>query len=80
MLAEALEINVPLSTYYARHTVATIAYNHCGFSETEIGMALNHVGMDSSLKVTRGYINRDWSRIDHFNRTVLDFVAGKVQE
>ncbi|MDL2230343.1 hypothetical protein LJB87_00960, partial [Alistipes sp. OttesenSCG-928-L06] len=68
-----------LTSYYARHTMATIAFNYCGFSEAEIGIALNHVGgfgkeLDAGLRVTRGYINRDWSRVDTFNRTVLDFV------
>lgn len=87
-LADKLGLPPGLSTYYARHTMATIAFNYCGFSEAEIGMALNHVGgfgkdLDAGLRVTRGYINRDWSRVDTFNRTVLDIVAdvaaGKIE-
>lgn len=76
-LAEAVEVNPQLSTYYARHTWATIAANNCGISDSDIGLALNHVGLDKSLKVTRGYISRDWSKIDTFNRRVLDFIKGK---
>lgn len=72
-LAEAIGITSQLSTYYARHTWATIAANNCGISDIDIGLALNHVGIDKSLKVTRGYISRDWSKIDTFNRQVLDF-------
>lgn len=72
-LAEAIGITSQLSTYYARHTWATIAANNCGISDSDIGLALNHVGIDKSLKVTRGYISRDWSKIDTFNRQVLDF-------
>lgn len=87
-LAGKLRLPPGLSTYYARHTMATIAFNYCGFSEAEIGVALNHVGgfgkdLDAGLRVTRGYINRDWSRVDKFNRTVLDFVndvnTGKIK-
>lgn len=73
-LAEAIGITSQLSSYYARHTWATIAANDCRISDSDIGLALNHVGIDKSLKVTRGYISRDWSKIDTFNRQVLDFV------
>lgn len=73
-VADAVGVNPQLSTYYARHTWATIAANDCGISDSDIGLALNHVGLDKSLKVTRGYISRDWSKIDTFNRKVLDIV------
>ena len=76
-LAGEIGITPQLSTYAARHTWATIAANECGISESDIGLALNHVGIDKSLKVTRGYISRDWSKIDTFNRQVLDFVKSK---
>lgn len=79
-LASTLEIKANLSTYYARHTYATIAANKCGISESDVGLLLNHVGTGTdrhearSIKVTRGYIGRDWSKIDRWHRQVLDFV------
>lgn len=77
-LSTVLGITPQLSTYYARHTWATIADNHCGIGESDIGLALNHVG-DKDMKVTRGYITKDPTKIDGFNRKVLDFVKSKSQ-
>ena len=78
-LAREIGINPKLSSYYARHTWATIAANNCELSDSDIALALNHVGIDEggknhSLKVTRGYITRDWSKLDKMNRKVLDYV------
>lgn len=81
-LAAALEIKAPLSSYYARHTVATIAANKCDISESDVGVLLNHIGsgIDKAearrIKVTRGYIGRDWSKIDRYHRQILDYVVG----
>lgn len=74
-VAKAAEINVPLSTYYARHSWASIARNDCRISKDDVHFALNHV--DSRTKVTDIYIARDWSIIDDANRKVLDFVFKK---
>ena len=58
-LAAHLGIDVPLSTYYIRHTWATLASEECGISEADIALALNHVGQlpaskaGKSLKTTR---------------------------
>lgn len=82
-LAAHLGIDVPLSTYYMRHTWATLASEECGISETDIALALNHVGVASgfesgkSLKTTRGYIHRRFTRNDTNNRIVLDYVKSK---
>ena len=82
-LAAHLGIDVPLSTYYMRHTRATLASEECGISETDIALALNHVGVASgfesgkSLKTTRGYIHRRFTRNDTNNRIVLDYVKSK---
>ena len=80
-LAAHLGIDVPLSTYYMRHTWATLASEECGISETDIALALNHVGAAASgfesgksLKTTRGYIHRRFTRNDTNNRIVLDYV------
>lgn len=83
-LAAHLKIKAPLSSYYMRHTWATLAANECGISESDIGLCLNHLGHDKqsakSLKVTRGYIGRDWTKIDNFHRQVLDFVSSSTAE
>lgn len=71
-LAEICNIKVPLSTYYARHSWATIARNDCKVSKDDINLALNHV--DGGLKTTDIYIAKDWSLIDEANRKVLDYL------
>ena len=82
-LAAHLGIDVSLSTYYMRHTWATLASEECGISETDIALALNHVGAafesesGKSLKTTRGYIHRRFTRNDTNNRIVLDYVKNK---
>ena len=60
-----------LSSYWARHSWATIAYNECGISEDVIGQALGHA---SSHTTTSIYINRNAKLIDEANRRVLDWV------
>lgn len=82
-LAEYLDINPNLTTYYMRHTLATIASEDCGISDGDIAIMLNHVGDDNdfekgkSLKVTRGYIHKRFTKIDGLQRRVLDFVKSK---
>lgn len=71
-VAKACKISEPLSTYYARHTWATIARNKCGISKDDVDLALNHV--DQGLKVTDMYIEKDWSLIDNANRAVIDYL------
>lgn len=71
-VAAACEIKEPLSTYYARHSWATIARNKCGVSKDDVDLALNHI--DQGLKMADVYIEKDWSIIDQANRKVLDFL------
>ena len=72
-----------MSPYYIRHTWATLASEECGISEADIALALNHVGAATglesgkSLKTTRGYIHRRFTRNDTNNRIVLDYVKSK---
>lgn len=69
-VAAACEIKEPLSTYYARHSWATIARNKCGVSKDDVDLALNHI--DQGLKMADVYIEKDWSIIDMANRKVLN--------
>ena len=73
-VAEVCGIKEPLSTYYARHSWATIARNDCRVSKDDINLALNHV--DERLRITDIYIKKDWSQIDKANREVLNRVFG----
>lgn len=52
-----------LNIYSARHTFASIAVNEVKIHEYTIQKALNHV--DKEMKVTEGYIQKDWSSIDN---------------
>ena len=60
-----------LSTYWARHTWATIAYE-IGISVDIIGQALGH--SDRSHAVTFIYIKPDSSKVDEANRKVIDHI------
>lgn len=63
-------IKEKITTYYARHSWATIARNICKVSKDDIGFALNH--SDGANKTTDLYIEEDYSIIDEANRKVLD--------
>lgn len=60
-----------LTSYWARHTWATIAYE-LGISEDVISQALGHQG--SGARITEVYIRRNMDRVDEANRRVLDWV------
>ncbi len=74
-IAESLDINIPLSTYYARHSWATIARNDCDISKDDVHLALNHVEKD--MKITDIYIAKSWLKIDMANRKVIDHYLNK---
>jgi site-specific recombinase XerD len=71
-IAEGKKINIPLSTYFARVSLATIARN-IGVSRDDIRAILGH-GMDS---VTDLYIDLDQEKIDDAMRRVLDYIRKK---
>jgi integrase len=71
-VAKALDITIPLSTYYARHSWATIARNKCKISKSDIDECLNHIIPEN--KMADIYLEKDWSFIDESNRKVLDYV------
>lgn len=60
-----------LTTYYARHSWATIAYNDCGISKDIIAQALGHSGGET---VTDIYLDKDMRLVDEANRRVIDWV------
>jgi len=70
LLCEENKINTKITTYYARHSWATIARNICKVSKDDIGFALNH--SDGANKTTDLYIEEDFSIVDEANRKVLD--------
>lgn len=71
-VATVCEIKEALSTYWARHTWATLARNKCDVSKDDVDLALNHI--DLGRKMADVYIEKDFSRIDNANRAVLDFL------
>lgn len=64
--------------YHARHSFATIARNNCRCSKDDVASALNHV--DSSLKVTDGYIAKDWGIVDDVQSKVLEFIFNQLDQ
>lgn len=66
-----------LSTYYARHSWASIARNDCNVDVADINLSLNHVQQD---RMTDVYIKKDWSRIDRANDSVLKIVLGASRQ
>ena len=73
---EPLGLPADFSTYYARHSWATIARNRCEVSKDDISAALNHVSVSifDRKMVADDYIELDYSVIDAANRKVIDFV------
>lgn len=63
-------IGVPdLNFYYARHTMATLAANKAGIDIARVDEMLNH--SDSTLKLARVYVERDYSVLWKANRKIL---------
>ena len=59
------------SSYTFRHTWGTVAQNDCGASISEVAFAMNH---SSGHKVTRGYIQLDFTPAWELNEKVVDFI------
>lgn len=65
------ELGLPkITTYWARHSFATIAYQ-IGISIDIIADCLGHKG---GHKITNVYIKKDQNKIDEANRKVIDYV------
>lgn len=61
-----------LTSYWARHTWATIAYS-IGISKDVISQALGH---SNGVQVTDIYIEYDLEKVDEANRKVIDYING----
>lgn len=66
------QLHPSLTSYYARHTWATLAFR-LGVSKDTISLALGH---SFGSRVTSIYINTDLAAVDKANRLVLDAVFG----
>lgn len=75
-IAEDLDIPDKISTYHARHTWSSIAFNECGVSEEIIGLALGHA---SPKRVTAGYIKKKYELADRANEAVIGALNGKEE-
>lgn len=66
----AKDFNIPglRSTYNARHTWSSIAFNECEVSEEIIALALGHA---SQRRVTAGYIRKKYDQVDRANEMVI---------
>ncbi|VXC99082.1 tyrosine-type recombinase/integrase [Sphingobacterium multivorum] len=68
-IAKNIGIDEGISTYYARHSFATIARNDCKKHKEDVSIALNHTDRDTST--TDIYIAPDWSIIDEVQNAVI---------
>ena len=68
-IAKNIGIDEGISTYYARHSFATIARNDCKKHKEDVSIALNHT--DRYTSTTDIYIAPDWSIIDEVQRAVI---------
>lgn len=60
-----------LSTYWARHTWASLAYNELGASVDDISAALGH---QYGSRITAVYIDPDSRKVDDLNRRMLELL------
>lgn len=74
----AFNKHIPNTSYWARHTWATIA-NTIGIPVDVISRALGH-SFSTGAKVTNTYIKFDTSLVDDANRRVIDYVLRKSKK
>lgn len=70
-----LNLGVPLSTNWARHTWASIGRNCAGIAKADIDFCLGHANND--YKMADIYIDIDYSICDKANRAILDLLKKK---
>jgi integrase len=74
-LSKKLELEDPLTTYWTRHSWASIARNELGISKDDIALCLGH--RDPYRRVTEIYLRDDQEVIDRINNQVIDFICKK---
>lgn len=67
-----------LQLYSARHSMATIALNKVGVNKYIVNDMLCH--LDSSMRVTDIYIEKDFSPINEANFMLIDYVFRETQQ
>lgn len=77
-ISKELNLGVPLSTNWARHTWASLARNKAGINKADIDFCLGHVNKD--YKMADIYIDIDYSICDKANRAVLDLLQKKEEK
>lgn len=66
-----------LQFYSARHSMATIALNKVGINKYIVNDMLNHV--DTSMKITELYIQKDFTPINEANFKLLDYMFDEMK-
>lgn len=69
-------ISPELTTYYARHTWATLAFD-LDIPDHVIAMGLSHSYQARNTNMF--YINNDYKKLDVANRKILDYVKGEIE-
>lgn len=69
-------ISPELTTYYARHTWATLAFD-LDIPDHVIAMGLSHSYQTRNTNMF--YINNDYKKLDVANRKILDYVKGEIE-
>lgn len=77
-ISKELNLGVPLSTNWARHTWASLARNKAGINKADIDFCLGHVNND--YKMADIYIDIDYGICDKANRAVLDLLQKKEEK
>ena len=68
-----LKLPSPLTTYFARHSFATIM-REIGISKDDISLCLGHINPEQNLRTSGIYIKEDFLRMDVANRKLIDFI------
>lgn len=71
-ISKELNLGVPLSTNWARHSWASIARNRACVAKADVDFCLGHVNND--YKMADIYIDIDYGVCDRANRAVLDLL------
>ena len=69
-------VSPELTTYYARHTWATLAFD-LDIPDHVIAMGLSHSYQTRNTNMF--YINNDYKKLDVANRKILDYVKGEIE-